>query len=182
MTTTTAPVSVVCSGASLITMTVTAVPISVGQMTWGQQDLVLPPQLIPWDTLRGSAGPVCATETTILVPDAFSGICQPCHGSSTGKFLFQSWVSKWFLYHVFGVCYGVCLLLSGSHVAAMFIYRGSTIGFCTTTTLWSLPLAGICASWWWSVTMPGVHWVATFPTASSWGEVPAAYLTVPQPF
>ena len=45
-TTTTPPVSVVCSGVSLVTMTVTLAPTSVGHMTMGKQDVILPPQLI----------------------------------------------------------------------------------------------------------------------------------------
>ena len=38
-----------------------------------------------------------AAATTSLVLDAFSGICQLCYRSSTCTFLFQSWVSLWFL-------------------------------------------------------------------------------------
>ena len=52
-TTTTPPVTVVFSGASFITMTATTAPTSVEQMTSGQQDVILPPQLIQRDTLRG---------------------------------------------------------------------------------------------------------------------------------
>ena len=50
-----------------------------------------------------------------------------------------------------GVCYGVCFLLSGSHLAAMFTSWGSTIGVCDTATVWSILLAGIYASSWWSL-------------------------------
>ena len=39
----------------------------------------------------------CAT-TTASVPDAFSGLCQQCSGSSTGEFLFWSWASHQFVY------------------------------------------------------------------------------------
>ena len=38
-------------------------------------------------------------------------------------------------------------MLSASHVAAMFTNGSSAIVACTATTLWSIPLAGICASW-----------------------------------
>ena len=38
-------------------------------------------------------------------------------------------------------------MFSGSHVAAMFTRWGLTTGVCTTTNVWSIPIAGICASW-----------------------------------
>ena len=56
MTTTTSPVTVVCSGAMLITVMVILAPTSVGQTALGQHDVVLPPQLILRDTLSDSAG------------------------------------------------------------------------------------------------------------------------------
>ena len=43
-------------------MTVTPALIAVGQMTLGQQDVVLPPQLIQRDTWRGSAGLTCVPQ------------------------------------------------------------------------------------------------------------------------
>ena len=49
------------------------------------------------------------------------------------------------------VSYVVCFVLSGSHVTAMFTNGGSTIGVCDTAILQRIPLAGICASRWWSV-------------------------------
>ena len=55
MTTTTQPVTVVCFGASLIAIMVTPAPTSVGQMTLGQQNVVLGAQLILRDSVRGSA-------------------------------------------------------------------------------------------------------------------------------
>ena len=42
--TTTPPVTVVCCGAMVITMTVMLAPTSVGQTTLGQNDMVLPTQ------------------------------------------------------------------------------------------------------------------------------------------
>ena len=55
-TTTTPPVTVVCHGASPITLTVTMAPTSVGLAASDQLDMVLPPQLIPRDTMRDSVG------------------------------------------------------------------------------------------------------------------------------
>ena len=51
---------------------------------------------------------------------------------------------------MFGVCSGVCFLLSGVMLDAVFTYGGSAIGVYTIATLWSSPIVGICASWWWS--------------------------------
>ena len=53
---TTPPVTVVCSLSVLITLTVMLALTSGGQITLGQQDLVLPPQLTLRDTMRGFAG------------------------------------------------------------------------------------------------------------------------------
>ena len=53
---TTPPVTVVFSGAPLISMTVILPPVSVGQITLGQQDVVLPPRLMLRDTMMDSAG------------------------------------------------------------------------------------------------------------------------------
>ena len=55
-TTNTPPVTVVCPGALLIMITVLLALTSVGQITLGQHDVVLQPQLIQRDTVRGSAG------------------------------------------------------------------------------------------------------------------------------
>ena len=87
---------------------------------------------------RGSWPCLCATAATSIF-NAISGLCQLCHGFSTGRFLFQSWPSHHFVYYMFGVC----CLLSGAMLDAIFTPRGSTIGVCTIATPWSLPMAGI---------------------------------------
>ena len=56
MTTITPPVTVVCSRASPVTMTVTIAPTCMGLAASGQHDVVLLLQVIPKDTLRGSVG------------------------------------------------------------------------------------------------------------------------------
>ena len=104
----------------------------------------------------------CDATTTTSVPDAFSGICQLCHGSSAGEFLFQNWPFHLFLMSYVGVCHGVCFLPSGSHVAAMFTNGGSTFGVCNIAILWSIHLA--CDGLW---PTPGVHWVTASPTVLS---------------
>ena len=45
-----------CAVAALITVMAMFVPTSVGQITSGQQDVVLPPQLILRDTVRCTTG------------------------------------------------------------------------------------------------------------------------------
>ena len=47
---------------------------------------------------------------------------------------------------MFGACSDVCFLLSGAMLDAVFTYGGSTIGVCTIAALWSLHVAGICAT------------------------------------
>ena len=81
---------------------------------------------------------------TASVPNAFSGICQIYHESSAGKFLFKSWASHQFLILCVGVCYRVCFLVSGSHVAAMFTNGNSTIGTCNTATVYDQWHSGQC--------------------------------------
>ena len=99
----------------------------------------------------------CATAANSIFNASFS-LCQLCYGFSTCRFLFQSWASHHlYLIYMFGVCSGVCFLLLGAKLDAIFTYGGSTFGVCTLATLWSLPMAGICATWWW----PSVHtWYA----------------------
>ena len=92
ITTTTLPVTVVCSIASPIAMTVTMDPTSVGLPIMGQHDLVLHHSWsweIQWGVLLAS--PLWHSNNNL------SSTCQLCHRSSTGKFLFQSWVSHQFI-------------------------------------------------------------------------------------
>ena len=108
---------------------------------------------------------LCATAATSIY-NASSGLCQLCHGFYTGRFLFQSWASHHFAY-TFGVCSGVCFLLSGALLDAILTSRGSTIGVCTIATPWSshgrhmhnlVMVIGphwVCTEW----LLPPLHWV-----------------------
>ena len=97
-TTTTPPVTVMCSGASSLTMTVTMVPTLMGlPVTLVQHDVVLSPPLMLRDTKRCCWPCYCAAAAT-SIPDTSSGMYQLCLGSSTVKFLFQSQASHWFAY------------------------------------------------------------------------------------
>ena len=121
----------------------------------------------------------CATAANSIFI-ASSGLFQLCYGFSTGRFLFQSWASHCFVYYMFGVHSGVCFLLSGAKLDAIFTYGGSTIRVCTLATLWSLPMAGICATWHWS--MLGMHQVAAPSATLGRGKPSATHSAVPQPY
>ena len=81
--------------------------------------------------------------------NASSGLCQLCYGFSTGRFFLFSELSlpPFCILYMFGVCSGVCFLLLGAKLDAIFTYGGSTVRVCTLATLWSVPMAGICATW-----------------------------------
>ena len=122
----TLPVTGVCSGASLITMTIVMASTSVGQSTSGQHDVVLLPQLILRDTMKGSVG------ITPMLQQQQSQSQMPSQayadramGPLQVGFLFQSLAFHQFICHVLVSCYGVCFLLSGTHVTAMFTERSS---------------------------------------------------------
>ena len=105
--------------------------------------------------------------TTTSVPDAFSAICQLRHGSSVGGVSFSE--LSFLPIHVsyIGVSYGVYLLSSGSHVAAMFTVGVQPLGFATLLTfgvhIWQVYIPTGDGP----RPMPGVHQVAATPPASS---------------
>ena len=82
--------TIVCSSTSSLLSKVTMAPSLMGlPTTSGQHDVVLPPLL----TCRNSGHVVglgTVPQAVTSVSDASSGLCQLCHGSSTGRFLFQS--------------------------------------------------------------------------------------------
>ena len=132
-TTTTSPVTVVCSKAPPISRTVTKAPTSVGLAALCQHDVVLPPQLILRDRMWGLATMPqqqklqshMSSQAMLIIPLILL----------RESFLFQSWASHQFIMLYVGTCYGVCFLLSGSHVAVMFTNGDSTVGVCNATTL-----------------------------------------------
>ena len=90
-TTTTLHLIVVCSRASPLTLTVTMDPTCLCLAALGQYEVVLPLQLIPSDTIRGSVG----LATVLQQQFPLSHItCQACAtyamGSPQVSFLFQS--------------------------------------------------------------------------------------------
>ena len=171
-TTTTAPVTVVSSGMSSLS-SVTMAPSSVGlPTTLGQCDVVLLPPL----TLRGSGGVfwpcLCATAATSIF-NVSSGLCQLCQGVSTGRFLFK-------IDYMFGVCSGICFLLSGAMLDAISTLGSSTFGFA--------PLQPLGVYLWQAYVPPGdghqptpvMHIVAAPFTTLSMGSLIAPPSAVPQ--
>ena len=108
----------------------------------------------------------CATAATTSTPES-SDICQLCHQSLTGKFLFQSWAFHWFLCHVFDIIQ--CLLHAFRFLC----------GFATVQPFWVYPKQAYLPPGDGLSPMPGVHWEAAPPTALSWGKPPATNLSVP---
>ena len=68
-------------------------------------------------------------------------------GSPQVGFFFRVESPIIYILYMFRVCSGVYLLLLGAKLDAIFTYGGSTVRVCTLATLWSLPMAGICATW-----------------------------------
>ena len=64
-------------------------------------------------------------------------------GSPQVGFFFRVEPPNHFVYNMFGVCSGVCFLLSGVMLDAIFTTGSSTTGVCTIATPWSLPMAGM---------------------------------------
>ena len=149
-TTTTPLMTVVCSRAFPISTTVKMALTFVGLEPLGQHDVVLPPQLILTEKMKDSI-----RITTVLPqqqpqsqkPSQVNCAMGPPQVCST----FQSWSSYQFIRLFVGASHGVCFLISGSHVDEMLSTGGSITGVCNATTVWSIPLAGICACWWWFI-------------------------------
>ena len=143
--TTTPPVVVVSSGLSSIS-SVTVVPSLIGfPVTLDQCGVVQPPPLIP----RGSRGVIGSASVPQQQPPSSIPLLAYANyamGSPQVGFFFRV-EPPTVLYIMFGVHSFVCFLLLGAELDAVFTYVSSTVRFCTFATLWSLPMAGICATW-----------------------------------
>ena len=112
--------------------------------------MVPPPPLMP----RGSGGVLGSVSVpqqqppSSMPPLAYANYAM---GSPQVGFFFRVEPPIICILYMFGVRSGVCFLLLGAKLDAVFIYGGSTVRVCTLGTLWSLPMAGICATWWWSL-------------------------------
>ena len=87
---TTPPVTVLCSGASPLTMTVVMAPFSVGVTTLSQQDVVMLPQFILRDTFRVSVGLTTVLEQQPQSQMPSGAYTNYAMGPSQVSFLFQS--------------------------------------------------------------------------------------------
>ena len=126
-----------CPSLWLISITST----SVGQTTSGQHDVILLPKSIPRDTMRSSVG-----LTSMLQNSNLSPRCLQAYSNYAMDPVQVSWASYWFICHMLVSVIIVWFLISGLHMAAMFTNGSSPTGVWNTTTLWSIPLAGIYAS------------------------------------
>ena len=121
---------------------------------------------------------LCAMAATSIF-DISSGLCQFCCGFSTGRFLFQTWASYPFVSYMFGVCSGVCCLLSGSMLDAISTLGCLTIGVCTIATSWSLSVAAICDTCWWLLAHTRYAQSAAPSTTLSRGSLMLLHLLFP---
>ena len=148
--TVTPPVTVVSSDLSSVS-SVTVAPFLTGfPVSLDQHGMVLPPPLM----LRGSGGVLGSVSVpqqqppSSMPPLAYANYVM---GSPQVGFFFRVQPPIICILYMFGVHSGVCFLLLGAELDAIFTYEGSAIRVCTFVTLWSLPMAGICATWWWSM-------------------------------
>ena len=122
-------------------MAVTMAPISMEQAAAsGQHIAVLLPPLIPRDTIRSIIG-------LTTVPQQ-----QPQPQMPSETYTNYIMGPPQFSFPPISLC--LCLFhfqLLGSNVTAMFTNGVSTVWTCTTTTLQSIPMVGICAPWWQSI-------------------------------
>ena len=138
-------VTVVCSSTSSLLSTVTVVPSLMGlPATSDQYGMVLLPPM----TMSNSGG--VFGHATVLQQQHQSQMPIQAYANyamnlSQADFPFK--VQYPTICICVGICYGICFLLSGSMLDAILTYGGLNIGVCTTAALWSLPMAGICATW-----------------------------------
>ena len=132
--TTTSLFTVVYSGMSSLLSMVTMAPSLMGlPATSGQHDVVPPPLL----TLRNSGGDVGpATVPQQQPPSQMPLQGQLCIGPPQVSFSLRV-ESPIILY----------LYMFGAMLGAIFTYGCSPSGVCTIATIWSLPMAGMCATW-----------------------------------
>ena len=143
--TTTPPVMVVSSGLFSMSSVTVAPSLTGFPVSLDQHGMVPPPPLMP----RGSGGVTGSVSMpqqqppSSMPPLAYANYAM---GSPQGGFFFRVEPPIIYILYMFGVCSGVCFLLLGAKLDAIFTYGGSTIRVCTLATLWSLPMAGICAT------------------------------------
>ena len=147
--TTTPPVTIVCFITLSSFSTVTKAPSFIGLPAMASKHaVVLPPPLTP----RLSGGIVGFASVPQQQPPSqmpLKAYANYAMGPPQVGFSFRVEPPSVIYFYVFAVCSGVCFLLSGVMLDAIFTYGGSTIGVYTIATLLSLPMADICATWQW---------------------------------
>ena len=141
--TTTPPVTVVSSGLSSVSSvsvapSLTGFPVSHG--------VVPPPPLMPRSS-GGGLGSISVSQQQI--PSSMPPLANANYamGSPQVGFFFRV-EPPTVLYLIYVWCLFWCLLfILGAKLDAVFTYGGSTVRVCTLATLWSVPMAGICATW-----------------------------------
>ena len=104
------------------------------------------------------------------MPHSFSGICQLCYGSNADEFFFRVQPSTDLPIYV-GVCYGICFLLSGSNVDALFTYGAQFSGFAPPQAFRAYPWQACVQHGDGLMPLPGMHGVAVPYTALSRGSL-----------
>ena len=118
--------------------------------TSGQYDVVLPPPLSQRHS-GGVIGLATVLQQQTLSQMPLQAYANYAMGPPQVGFSFRVEPSTISYIYMFGVCSGVCFLLSGAMLDAVFTFGSSTIRVCTIATLWSLPMVSICATWQWSL-------------------------------
>ena len=139
-------VMVVFSGLSSVSSVTVAPPLTGFPVSLDQHGMVPPPPLMPrgFGLVLGSVSVPKQQAPSSMLPLAYANYAM---GSPQVGFFFRV-EPPIILYLIYvGVCSGVCFFLLGAKLDAIFTYGDSTFRVCTFATLWSLPMAGICATW-----------------------------------
>ena len=144
--TTTPLVTVVSSGLSSMSLVTVAPSLTGFPVSLDQHGMVPPSPLMP----RGSGGVLGSVSApqqqtpSSMPPLAYANYAM---GSPQVSFFFRVEPPIICILYMFGVHSGVCFLLLGAELDAVFTYGSSTFGVCILATLWSLPMACICGTW-----------------------------------
>ena len=144
--TTTPLIMVVSSGLSSVSSVTVAPSLTGLPVSLDQHGMVPPPPFMPIGSggVLGSVSVPQQQTPSSMPPLAYADYAM---GSPQVGFFSELGLPSFCILYRFGVCFGVCFLLLGAELHAIFTYGGSTIRVCTLATLWSLPMAGICVTW-----------------------------------
>ena len=141
--TTTPPITVVSSGLSSV-LSVSVAPSLTGFPV--SHGVVPPPPLMPRSS-GGVFGSVSMPQQQIpssMPPLAYANYAM---GSPQVGFFFSELSLPPSVSYICWCLFWCLLFILGAKLDAVFTYRGSTVRVCILATLWSVPMAGICATW-----------------------------------